>query len=175
LQAEENGIGAEFGAEAAIAELVVGLAGEFFAGRIAELGFFFAAAFENAENVAGLGNFPAIERGEFGEDAFAARFFGCWWRKRFEGLREAVAIVALAEARVFVRNAAVVIERSAPEKAGVGHHVGGDGTGFVGMAAHGAAGFGSDAEIAGIDEFDVFGRFAEPFCEESLRDGGAIF
>ena len=39
LEAEENRVGAQFGAEAAIAELVVGLAGIFFAIGITEFGF----------------------------------------------------------------------------------------------------------------------------------------
>ena len=60
LQAEKDGIGAEFAAEAAIAELVIGLAGIFFARGIADLRFLATAALEHAENIAGLRNLPAI-------------------------------------------------------------------------------------------------------------------
>jgi len=62
LQAEEDGVGAEFGAETALAELIIGLAGFFDARGTAQLGFFAAAAFEDAKNVAGLRDFPALER-----------------------------------------------------------------------------------------------------------------
>src|SRR5271157_441359 len=54
LQAEENGIGAQLGAESAIAEFVVGLTGIFFARGIACLGFFAAAALEDAQDVSRL-------------------------------------------------------------------------------------------------------------------------
>jgi hypothetical protein len=75
LQAKENGIGAKFGPEAAIAKFVVRLARIFFTIGIADFGFFLSAAFEHAENVAGLRDFPAIERVEFGDNAFGAGLF----------------------------------------------------------------------------------------------------
>ena len=80
----------------------------------------------------------------------------------------AFAIVAFAEMGVFVRRTAVVVERGAPEHAGVGHHAGGDGADCFGVAVGRAAGFESDAEVARIDEFDVVGGFAEPFGVEAL-------
>ena len=78
LQAEKNGIGAKQGAEAALAELVVGAAGFFFAIGIADFAFFLAAAFEYAQDVAGLRNFPALERSQFRDDAFRTRFLRAW-------------------------------------------------------------------------------------------------
>jgi len=89
LQAEENGIRAELGAKTTVAELVVGLAGIFLAVGIAEFGFLAAAALENAEDVAGLGDFPAIERIELGENAFRAGFFRRGRRRSLDGLRQA--------------------------------------------------------------------------------------
>jgi hypothetical protein len=83
-------------------------------------------------------------------------------------LRAPVAIVAFAEMRIFVRSAAIVVERGTPEHARVGHHAGGNGANFVGVAVGGAAGLRSDAEVAGIDEFDVVGGFAEPFGVAAL-------
>ena len=101
LQAEENGIGAQLGAETAIAELVVRAAGFFLAIRIADLALLFAAALENAQDVAGLRNFPALERREFREDSLRARFLG---RRRWDGeqgLWCAVGRIAFAEVCVF--------------------------------------------------------------------------
>jgi hypothetical protein len=84
LQAEKNGIGAEFGAETTIGELIVGLAGFFRAGWIAQLRFLVAATFEDTQDVAGLGDFPAIERIEFRDDPLRAGFLGSGWRDCFE-------------------------------------------------------------------------------------------
>src|SRR5271166_4279798 len=145
LKTEKNGIGAVFRAEAAATELIVGLAGIVFATRIAELGLFAAAALEDAQDIAGLGDFPAIQWFKFGDDALGARFFGQRRRIRFDGLRFAVAIVAFAEAGVLHRVPAIVVQRGAPQHSGVGHHAGGNGAGFGGVAAGGAAGFRRDA------------------------------
>src|SRR6266481_954717 len=114
LQAEKNRIGAQLSAEAAVAELVVGFAGIFFAIGIANLGLPAPAAFENAEDVAGLRGFPAEEWVEFGNHTLGASFFRRWLRRSLDRLRHAVAIVAFAEARVFCGVAAVVVERCAP-------------------------------------------------------------
>src|SRR5438045_1718841 len=76
LQAEKNRIRAKFRAEAAVTELVVRLAGIFRATRIADFCFLVAAAFENAENIAGLRNFPTIQRIELGNYALRACLFG---------------------------------------------------------------------------------------------------
>src|ERR1700720_823611 len=77
LQAEENGIGAKLGAEAALAELVIGLAGIFFAIGVAEFRFLTAASFEYAKHVPRLRGLPAKKRIELRKYAFGARFF---WR-----------------------------------------------------------------------------------------------
>jgi len=122
----ENGIGAKLGAETAFTEFVIRLAGIFFAIGIADLCFLAAAAFENAEHIAGLGSFPAEERIEFGNHALGADFFRCGLGRSLDRLRFAVAIVALAEARVFSRIAAIVVERCAPEHSSVGHQAGGN-------------------------------------------------
>src|ERR1700722_1783076 len=109
LQAEKNGIGAEQSAEAAFAELVVGAAGFFFAIGIADFAFFLAAAFEYAQDVAGLRNFPTLQRRQFRHDAFRACFFGSgrWHGEKCLGL--AVGGIAFAEARIFQREGSVVI------------------------------------------------------------------
>src|ERR1700686_3464870 len=154
LEAEKNGVGAKLGAEAAFAKLVVRLAGIFFAIGIADFRFFAAAAFENAQDVSGLGSFPSEQRIEFGNHAPGAGFFGRGPGRSLNRLRFAATIVALAEARVFYGIAAVVVERCAPEHSGVGHHAGGDGARFEGVTAGRATGFGCDAEITRIDELD---------------------
>src|ERR1700694_4208060 len=168
LQAKENGIGAKFGPEAAIAKFVVGLARIFFTIGIADFGFFLSAAFEHAENVAWLRDFPAVQRVELGNDALGVGFFGCGVGRRFDRLLLPLVVVALPESRVFCGIAAVVIERGAPEHSRVGHHAGGNGARFGGVTAHRSAGFRSDAKIAWVDEFDVFGGFLEPFGVSAL-------
>src|SRR6266567_963170 len=75
LQAEKNRIGAQPGAKAAFTQLVVRLAGIFFAIGIADLGFLAPAAFEHAQHIPGLGSFPAKKRLEFGNHAFGPRLF----------------------------------------------------------------------------------------------------
>ena len=117
LQAEKNRIGAQLRAESARAEFVVGLAGIVGAHGLADFAFRAAAAFEHAQHVAGLRNFPAFERRDFRQHAFRSRFFGGRRRNRSNGLRRAVARVAFAESRVLVGIAAVVVERRAPEHA----------------------------------------------------------
>ena len=54
LKAEKNGIGAKESTETALAELVVGAAGLFFAIRVSDFAFFFTAALKNAQDVSGL-------------------------------------------------------------------------------------------------------------------------
>ena len=114
LQAEKNRIGAQFRAEAAIAEFVVGLARMLLACGIADFGLLAAASFEHAQKVARLRSFPAIKRREFGKNPLKARLFRCGWRNRLDRLSDACAVVTLAEARIFVRKASVVVERRAP-------------------------------------------------------------
>src|SRR5277367_1576889 len=101
LQTKEDGIGAKFGAKAAVAEFVVGPPGFLFAIWVPDFALFFAAALEYAQHVAGLRNFPALERSEFGQDAFRPRFFwrGTW--DRVNVLRDAIGGIAFAEAGIF--------------------------------------------------------------------------
>src|SRR5690349_15809788 len=93
LQPKKNRIGAQFRAEAAIAELVVRLPRSFFTIRVANLRFLVSAALEDAQHISGLRNFPAIKRIQFWNYAFGASFLcGRLW-KCPDGLRQAVAIV----------------------------------------------------------------------------------
>ena len=135
LEAEKNGVGAQPGAEAAFAELVVRLAGIFFAIGIADFRLLAAATFENAQDVSGLGSFPSEQRIELGNHAPGAGFFGRGPGRSLNRLRFAATIVALAEVCVFCGIAAVVVERCAPEHPGVGHHAGSDGPGIGGVTA----------------------------------------
>ena len=76
---------------------------------------------------------------------------------------------------VFCGIAAVVVERGAPQKTGVRHHAGRRGADFFRVAAGGAACFWGDSQIAGIHEFDEFGRFFEPFCIRAFGQCGTVF
>ena len=174
LQTEKYRIGAQFGAESAIAQLIVGPARIIFAIGIAEFGFFAPAAFKHAEDIAWLRDFPAVQRIQFGEDAFGARFFRKRRGIRFDGLRLAIAVVTFAEARVLRRVTAVVIEGGAPEHSGVRHHAGGDGAGLGGVASGGAAGLRRHAQISRIHEFYIFVGLFQPFRVGAFGKRGAI-
>src|SRR5260370_8193724 len=115
LQAEENRIGAQLSAEAAVAELVVRFAGIFFAIGIANLRLFAPAAFEHAKDVAGLRSFPAKERIEVGNHAFRASLLeGRLWRC-LDRLRQAVAIVSFPEPRVLAGTATLSCDPRSPQ------------------------------------------------------------
>ena len=122
LETQENGIGAQLASKATVAQFVVGLAGRLVFFRIADFAFFLAAAFEDAENVAGLRNLPAEKWFELRKNTFGACFLWRWRGNGFERLRLTVAVVAFAEASVFGWVAAVVVERGAPQHSGVRHH-----------------------------------------------------
>ena len=70
LQAEKYRIGAQLGAESAIAQLHVGTAGIFFGIGNADFGALSPAALEHAQNIAGLRNFPARQRIQVRKHAF---------------------------------------------------------------------------------------------------------
>src|SRR5260370_3558078 len=148
LQAEENRIGAQLSAEAAVAELVVRFAGIFLSIGIANLRLFATAAFEQAKDVAGLRSFPAKERIEFGNHAFRASLLeGRLWRC-LDRLRQAVAIVAFPEARVLDGIAAVVVERRTPQHSRVRHHARGNSARLRRVTASRSPSFWSDAQVA---------------------------
>src|SRR6266853_723923 len=122
LQSKEHGIGAKLRAESARAELVVGFARIVGPDGLSDFALRPAAAFEHAQNVARLRNFPALERSDLRQDALPPRFFRSRRGNRSNGLRRAVASITFAEPRILVGIAAVVVERCAPEQASGRHH-----------------------------------------------------
>src|SRR5579859_3010230 len=127
-----------------------------------------STALENAEDISRLRNFPAVERIQFWNHAFSASFLcGRFW-KSLDGLRQALAIVALSEARVLRRIPAIVVERRAPEESGVRHHARGDRAHFCRMTADGPASFRRYPQVTRIDKLDVFRRFLQPQREGAL-------
>ena len=162
LKAEENGVGAEFGAEAAIAEFDFRFAGIFFEAGVADFGLLTAAAFKDSEHVAGLRDFPALDWFEVRQNPFLRDFFLSRWRRGDETLRLAVRAVALSKAGGFEGDRTVVIESGAPEHCAVGHHAGLHFADFGGVASGGATGFLGDTKIAWVHEADVIPVFLEP-------------
>ncbi len=126
------------------------------------------AAFEHAQNVAGLRSLPAEERIELWNHVFGESLFGSRLWRRLDRLRQSVAVVAFAEPRIFCGIAAVVVQRGAPQHSCVGHHAGGNSARFGSVAACSAAGFGSDAQVARVHELDVFSGFCKPLCESAF-------
>ena len=122
--------------------------------------FFAAAALEHAQHVARLRDFPARQRLEERQPALRSASLP----PSAPGTPAAAA--ACRRARSSRRSArscrvaAVVVERRLPQHRAGRHHAGADVADFGRMAA--AAGLVGDAQIAGVDELDVFRRFLEP-------------
>src|SRR5262249_4443517 len=154
---DEDGIGAILSPQPARAEARPRPAGFFFSLGDADLGAKAAAAFENAQNIAGLRYFEARQRIEIGKHAFEAHLVLAGRRPGLQALRRAVHAVAFAVARLLVRKCAVVVQSGAPQHTAVCHHAGAVLRDFVLMAI--AATEVGDTQIAGIDEADEFGRF----------------
>ena len=173
MQSQKNRIGAQFGAEAALAQFDLRLARLFFEAWIPYFRLFPAAAFEDAQDVAGLRNFPALQRIEKRQHSFPADLFRSGRREGKQSLRFAVGAVALTEAWGLQRERTVVVERRAPQHGAVGHHAGLDFSYFSGVTAAGAAGFVRDAQVSRVDEANVIPVFVEPLGVGSRRVGGA--
>src|ERR1041384_2393182 len=83
-------------------------------------------------------------------------------RPRLHGLGDAVGRIAFAKSHVLVGVSTIVVEGGFPEHTAVRHHAGLNGANLARVTAGLAAGILSDAEIAWIDELDVFLAFLEP-------------
>ena len=98
LQSQKDRIGAQLGAEAALAQFDLRLARLFFEAWIPDFWLLPAASFEDAQDVAGLRNFPALQRIEIRQHSFLADLFRRGRRKGEQSLRFAVGAVAFAKA-----------------------------------------------------------------------------
>ena len=156
LQVQENGVNAVQRAESALGQTAKRPSRRFGCRRDAELKLLFPAAFEDAEDVAWLRDWKLRERFEKGEHAVRSRFL----RRRNVGIekfeRLAVHTVSLAEAIIFQRIRAIVVERRAPKHRAVVHHA--QPNVVNGFLVARAAGDVRDAQIAGVDEADELGR-----------------
>ena len=117
----------------------------------------FAALFEDAQDVSGIAQVEARERIEERQDAADP---GVLRRDRcviVEPERRAIGAVGLAEAVILQVEAAVIVERRAPEHRAVVHHAVIDVADDLVVAK--AAGLFRHAQVAGIDEADELGRF----------------
>src|ERR1700722_13363762 len=90
LETQKNRVGAQQRAESSLSQFHVRLSWFFFQRWNSNFRFFLAAAFENAEHVAGLGNFPALDGFEVREHALQLDFLGRRGWKRYKSLRLAV-------------------------------------------------------------------------------------
>src|ERR1041385_2157360 len=120
----------------------------------------FSATLENAQSVAWLRYFPTRQRIKKRQNSFQASLFLSRLWNLNQSLRRAVRAIALAEVRVFDREAAVVVERRAPEHRTVRHHAAARARSFARVTFRTAAGFRGDTEIAGIDEAHELGALA---------------
>ncbi len=162
LQTEKDGIRAQLRTEPARAELVVRFARLFFERGLPNFAFPLASAFKYAQDVARLRNLPSFERRHFRENSLSPRRFRRRGWNRMHGLRRAVARVTLSEARVLVGIAAVVVKRRAPKNSSDAHHARRNVSHHRGVATGLAARFRGNAQVARIDEANVFGALLQP-------------
>ena len=172
MQPEEDGIGAQLGAEAALAQFDFRFARLFFEAWVPYFRLFLAAPFEDAQDVAGLRNLPTLQRIEIGQHSFLADLFGCRRREGEQSLRSAIGAVALTKVRRLQWKSPVVVERSAPQHGAMGHHAGLHFSYFSSVTAAGAAGFLGDAQISRVDEANVVPVFVKPLRVGPHRIGG---
>lgn len=166
LGSEEDGIDAVESAEAAGGEASFGFAGRFIEGGDAEGEGFSTTLFEDAEEVAWLADIKAGEWVEEGENAVQAGFFGGGGEGVIELERDAIGTVGLADDGIFDIDRPVIVSGGIPEHAAVVHH--GIADSFDDIAVTESAGLFGDAEVAGIDEADKFGRFV-------IESGGGVW
>src|SRR5260370_9273853 len=103
LQSKEHGIGAKLRAESARAELVVGFARIVGPYGLSNFALRPAPAFEHAQKVARLRNFPALQRSDLRQDALPPRFFRRRRGNRSTGFGRDVPRITLPDPRPFVR------------------------------------------------------------------------
>src|SRR5215217_5241028 len=120
LQSEKHWISALRGTEAAGAESLVRLAWIFFLVRQTDLEAPLSTALKHTQHVSRLRDLPARNRIEQTQETFRALLFFSAGLQ--ECLRRARFAIALAEARIFQMETAVVVEGGAPEHRAMRHH-----------------------------------------------------
>ena len=95
-------------------------------------------------------------------------------RPRLQALRLAVAPVALAEVRVFVRIASIVIEGRTPEHRAMSHHAHADFADFLYVTTRRSASLIGDTKIARIHEANVLRAFLQPIGVHANRGSAVI-
>src|SRR5215471_16766325 len=122
LQPQVNRIRSLRGAESARTQTLVRFAGIFVSIRQPRFQTPATTAFENAENVSRLRDFPTRQRIQERQNAFQSFQLGGWLWNLNQRLRRAAGAVALAEVRVLNRKTAIVVKRRAPKHGAVSHH-----------------------------------------------------
>jgi hypothetical protein len=150
LRAQDHGVDAVQGAEAAGREALVRLAGLLERLGQPDLQAPAPAALEHAERVAGHAQLPVHERHQRVEHALLQRLFRRRGGNGLQDPRLAVRPVALADDRVLAGEHAVVVGRGPVEEPAVGHQALGDVLDFAGVAR--PAGLRGRAQVAGVDE-----------------------
>ena len=110
----------------------------------------FAAALENAENVAGLRNLETRQRIEEGHNALMVVLLLRGRRHRHEALRHAICAVAFAVHAALVGESAVVVQSRSPQHTAVRHHALTDLADLLAVAADGSATDMGDARSPGL-------------------------
>src|SRR4030095_6418392 len=171
-QTQKDRVGAQPRAEAAVAELVFRLPAQLEGTRTADVrgqAFLFAATLEDSQHVAGLLDFPPVERHQVRQDAFSPDLIDRRRRPGHDALNLPVLAVTFAEVRVLHRPRAVVVEGRPPQHPAVSHHALLRPYHFalVAFAACRVRG----AEVARVDEADVFVALFVP----GGRDARGVF
>src|SRR5579872_874638 len=174
LQTQKGGIGAQQGSEAALTQFHVGLTWFLFEVWDSYLRLLFATTFENAQDVTGLRNFPALNRLKKGKHSLGASFFRRGRREGLQSLRRAIRRVALAEMRILERDGSIVIKRRAPQHGTVGHHTCAYALHFRCMASRASASLLGHSQISRIHKLDVVCVLFQPFGVGANRIGGTV-
>src|SRR3954465_14261368 len=122
LQIQKNRVGAIERAESPFGKTPRRMSRRFERVWIAEFVLLFSAAFENAQNISGLTQSEAGQGIDEGKNAVFLRHLRRHRNWAFEAQPTPTPPVGLAEAIIFIRIPAVVVERRAPKHRPMAHH-----------------------------------------------------
>ena len=157
LQTEKHRISAIQCAESALGQTISGSAIGFIACGESKLQLFFAAFFEDAQDVSRITQVETRQRLDERQNAMEVRIFGRDRGVVDEAKRRAVCAISLAEPIILQIKAAIVIKSCSPQHRAMIHHAVIDVANDFAVAK--AAGLLRDTQIPGVDKADEFRRF----------------
>jgi len=157
LQTEKHRVGAIERPKSARRQTISRSAIGFIACRKSKLQLFFAALFEDAQNVSRITQIETRQRLDEGQNAMHACVLGCDRCIIDEAKWRAVCAISLAEPIILQIEAAIIIKSRPPQHRAMIHHAVIDIVDDFIVAK--TAGLLRDTQIPGVDEADEFRRF----------------